>query len=581
MNKQEGLLKLTEIIRTKQTHRDYKRVCELADTYYKMVSGDGIADLLQRIVKRETEEEFEMRKLITNSIIPPTLASTKLPFQKTVRTKPKKRDMIWVNGDNEKLKSELELSIGSYWGDATLEKYLEYAFVDYNYIDPNAFLITEFPPFDPKKEKAKPYPFIATSEQCVMYEIKNNILEYLVVKLPIKYKTEAGQSDGFKYTMYLGMDTIVFTQVESGGIEIEKNHYEITYFMPKNEKVPARRFGYKRDAETQGRTFVSVFHDVIPYLNKTLKIDSELDLSTAMTAFPQRFEYVTPCNECGGAGILKDGKSCGNCGGSGREPLHNSTMDVITLDMPRDPSMMIDLEKMLVYKAPPIDLLTFQKDYINELRANVYLMMFNKELLDKSEVAATATEKVLEIDNLNDTLRPFARSLSTMWEFIVQDIATYTDMGKGLTVDHEYPEDFKFKSMTEMMRELREAKDANASTSTIAKIEDDINEKLYADQPDDLKIIRIKNSINPFRGYKEETINLLISQNLTTKFNSVLYANLESIFNELEQEVPNLYEMNYTLILQKVKAKVEEYIQAMDASKPAAPVINFGQTEEE
>ena len=144
MNKQEGLLKLTEIIRTKQTHRDYKRVCELADTYYKMVSGDGIANLLQRIVKRETEEEFEMRKLITNSIIPPTLASTKLPFQKTVRTKPKKRDMIWVNGDNEKLKSELELSIGSYWGDATLEKYLEYAFVDYNYIDPNAFLFVTF-----------------------------------------------------------------------------------------------------------------------------------------------------------------------------------------------------------------------------------------------------------------------------------------------------------------------------------------------------------------------------------------------------------------------------------------------------
>ena len=580
MNKQEGLLKLTEIIRTKQTHRDYKRVCELADTYYKMVSGDGIADLLQRIVKRETDEEFEMRKLITNSIIPPTLASTKLPFQKVVRTKPKKRDMIWANGDNEKLKSEIELSIGQYWGDASLEKYFEYAFVDYNYIDPNAFLITEFPPFDAKKEKAKPYPFIATSEQCVMFEIKNNILEYLVVKLPIKYKTTSGEADGFKYTMYLGMDTIVFTQVEAGGVEIDKNYYTIEYFTPKNNKVPARRFGYKRDTETQGRTFVSVFHDVIPYLNKTLKIDSELDLSTAMTAFPQRFEYVTPCNECGGSGILKDGKSCGNCGGSGREPLHNSTMDVITLDMPRDPSMMIDLERMLVYKAPPIDLLTFQKDYINELRANIYLMMFNKELLDKNEVSATATEKVLEIDNLNDTLRPFARSLSTMWEYVVTDIATYTDLGKGLTVDHEYPEDFKFKSMTEMMQELREAKDANASTSTIAKIEDDINEKLYADQPEDLKIIRIKNSINPFRGYKEETINLLISQNLTTRFNSVLYANLESIFNEIEQEVPNIYDMNYPVILQKVKAKVEEYIQAMDAEKPKPPVLNFNQEEE-
>ena len=581
MTKQEGLLKLTEIIRGNLTHRDYERVTELAETYYKMVSGDGVADLLRRIVKRETEEEFEMRKTITNSIIPPTLASTKLPFQKTVRTKPKKRDISWGDKDDQKRKDEFEQFISHYWGDASLEKFFEYAFVDYNYIDPNAFLITEFDSFNPAREKAKPYPFIATSEQCVMFEMKNNILEYLVVKLPIKYKTEVGEADGFKYTIYLGMDTITFTQVESGGVEIEKKHYEVQYFTPKNKKVPARRFGYKRDAETQGRTFVSVFHDVIPYLNKTLKIDSELDLSTAMTAFPQRFEYVTPCNECGGSGMLKDGHDCGVCKGSGREPVHNSTMDVITLDMPRDPTMMIDLEKMLVYKAPPIDLLTFQKDYINELRANVFLMMFNKELLDKSEVAATATEKVLDLDNLNDTLNPFARSLSTMWEFVVRDIATYTDFAKDLFVEHSYPEDFKFKSMSELMRELREAKDANASTSTIAKIEDDINEKLYADQPYDLKVIRIKNSLNPFRGYKEETINLLISQNLTTKYNAVLYANLESIFNEIEQEVPEIYEMNYAVILEKVKEKVALYMEQMEGEKPKPPVLNFGTEEPE
>lgn len=184
MTKQEGLLKLTEIIRDNLTHRDYKRVTELADTYYKMVSGDGVADLLQQIVKRETPEEFEMRKTITNSIIPPTLASTKLPFQKTVRTKPKKRDISWGDKDDQKRKDEFEQFISHYWGDASLEKFFEYAFVDYNYIDPNAFLITEFDAFNPAKEKAKPYPFIATSEQCVMFEMKNNILEYLVVKLP-------------------------------------------------------------------------------------------------------------------------------------------------------------------------------------------------------------------------------------------------------------------------------------------------------------------------------------------------------------------------------------------------------------
>ena len=358
MNKKDGLAKLTKIVTDNITHQDYKRVTSLSDTYYKMVSGDDISELLHRITRRETEDEYEMRKLITNSVIPPTLASTKLPFQKTVRTKPKKRIIKWDKTDDETRKAEFEVFLFNYWGDASLEKFLEYAFVDYNYIDPNAFLITEFDNFDAQKEKAKPYPFIATSDQCVMFEIKNNILVYLVVKLPIKYKVaelDEKESDGVKYTIYLGMDTITFTQVsrnvvtEGEIIDIGPINYLVEYFTPKNKKVPARRFGYKRDAETQGRTFVSTFHDILPYLNKTLKIDSELDLTAAMCAFPQRFAYVAPCKDCV-KGKQPDGKTCPVCNGSGKEPFHNSTMDVITLDLPRDVIDIIDLEKLLVYK---------------------------------------------------------------------------------------------------------------------------------------------------------------------------------------------------------------------------------------
>ena len=104
MNKKDGLLKLTKIVTDNIKHQDYERVTELADIYYKMVSGDDISELLHKITRRETDEEYEMRKLITNSVIPPTLASTKLPFQKTVRTKAKKRIIKWDKTDDEKRK---------------------------------------------------------------------------------------------------------------------------------------------------------------------------------------------------------------------------------------------------------------------------------------------------------------------------------------------------------------------------------------------------------------------------------------------------------------------------------------------
>jgi hypothetical protein len=559
-----------------------------------MVSGDGISDLLEQIITRESQAEFDQRKRLTNSIIPPTLASTKLSFQKAVRKKPKVRKIDWeTEGDYEKRQAELELKIAEYWGDASLEKFFEYAYVDYNYLDPNAFLITEFDEFDSNKEKAKPYPFIATSQQAIMFEFKNNILQYLVVKLPIALVDDKGKEyEGSKYTIYLGTDTIVFTEVRDKpifytldnefpeGIEIGGKYYTVSYFIPKSDKIPARRFGFKHDSQTQGRTFVSVFHDVIPYLNKTLKIDSELDLSTAMTAFPQRFRYVNPCPDCKG-GMLLDGKTCGTCHGTGKEPIHASTMDVVTLDLPSDKLDMIDLDKLLVYKAPPIELLEFQEKYIQNLRASIYLMMFNKELMTRNELTNTATEVKITEDNMNDTLKPFASGLSTLWEFVVTDIATFTDLGKGLIVEHQYPDDFKFKTQADMMDELKRAKDAGASTSTIAAIEDDINEILYADRSEELKIIRIKNSYNPFRGYSEENVRLLISQNLTTKYNSVLWANLESIFNDLEQESDVwIYDMADDVITTKVKAKCEEYILQMEEAKPKEPELIFTEEKE-
>lgn len=587
MNKEEGLVELKRIIKDDVRHRDYKRVCDIADEYYKMVSGDGITDLLQQIVAREPPDEFAQRKAITNSIIPPTLASTKLPFQKAVRKRPKVRKIDWENEPNvENRKSGLEAFIKGYYGDASLEKFFEYAFVDYNYIDPNAFLITEFDRFDANKEKARPYPFIATSVQAIMYEFKNNLLQYLVVKLPITIRDKENKEvEGSKFTMYLGEETIQVTEItdtsmlgfaiEEERAEIRGKHYRIDYFIPKGVKIPARRFGYKYDAQTQGRTFVSCFHDVIPYLNKTLKIDSELDLSTAMTAFPQRFRYVNACPDCN-HGTKLDGSICGHCGGTGKEPIHSSTMDIVTFDLPRTKEEMFDLDKMLIYKSPPIELLTFQQQYISELRASVFLMMFNKELMTRNELSSTATEVRITEDNVNDTLRPFAQALSTMWEFVVEDIATFTDNGKGLILQHQYPEDFKFKTQAELMDELKRAKDAGASSSTITAIEDDINEMLYADRPEELKIIRIKNDYNPFRGKDEESARLAISQGLTTQYNAVLWANLESIFNELELESITgqwIYDLADDVIAEKVKDKCLEYIEQMDEKE--APVLNF------
>jgi hypothetical protein len=225
---------------------------------------------------------------------------------------------------------------------------------------------------------------------------------------------------------------------------------------------------------------------------------------------------------------------------------------------------------MLVYKSPPIELLTFQQEYIEYLKKSIHAMMFNADLFTRSQVSVTATEKVLETDNMNDTLYEFTQHYSTLWEFIVKDIATFTDLSEGLEVQYLFPFDLKMKGISELMEELKMAKDAGASTSTVAAIEDDINEILYSDRPDALKEIRIKNLINPFRGYTEADIRFIISQNNVPLYNRTLWENFESIFQELESEYqdPWFFDLAYDRILELVKAKTEEYMAKIKEETP-------------
>jgi len=581
MDKIEGLELLKKIIDKSMVHEDHVRVTLLAEKYYKMKTGDGIEDLLQKIETRVTDEEFAQIKRIYRSIIPSTLNSTKMPFLKATRTLPDKA--IDFGKDSDKKIMELQGYIDKYWGDKSLEKYLEYAFVDYNFIDPNAFLITEFDEFDNKTEKASPYPFIADSKQAIMFEYKNEILQYLVIKTAIKYMDGDTEKDGVKYTMYLGQDTIVLSQVADKNvdtkteiIEIKANYYELFEYNPKNDKVPAVRFGYLHDEETKGRTFVSVFHTVIGILEKTLKIDSELDLSCAMVAFPQRFAYASPCpggeKGCRGGRTIDGAETCPVCNGTGTAPVHKGTQDIITLALPRDLTLPLwDLNNMLVYKGPDISLLEFDMNYLKMLKETVYAQMFNVDRFMRSDVSITATESNIESDNLNDTLYGFAQHYSSVWMFVVKDIATFTDLGNGLILTHQFPKDFKFKTVEQLFTDLNAAKNANAAPSTIDAIQADINKKLYADRPDELKRMDIKNKFNPFAGYSEANIRFIISQGNTTLYNRTLWENFESIFQDLEFEndSPWLYDLEESMIREKVKAKTLEYIAIIGGEKEA------------
>lgn len=131
-----------------------------------------------------------------------------------------------------------------------------------------------------------------------------------------------------------------------------------------------------------------------------------------------------------------------------------------------------------------------------------------------------------------------------------------------------------------LMQELTTAKQAGASANTLAAIESDIQEIQFADRPNDLKRIRIRNEFNPFFGLSEESVRAIIATKQTTEYNSVLWSNLMPIFAELEMEYDGsdkkqwLYDLNKNLIKTLVDKKVNEYI-ALLPKAPEPAKINF------
>lgn len=563
MTLQEAIAYLEGVITKNKVHKNYKRVNQLAQLYQVFYTGDGIAEELEKMYRIKIPE-----KLI-NSVIPPILKSTMFPFQKVARAKPVMRKIDYNEKEYENKKTELESFINKYWYGKSLEKYMKHVLIEMLYVDPNAWIVTEFKEFDPLREKARPYPFLVTCSEAIDFAYNGGTLKYLIVKQETTSKTS-------RFTMYLGDYTVVYDEVLDGGVTTLANgkKYNINTYNPKGKKVPAIRVGFIYDIETRGETFLSVFDKVIPFIYKQLKIDFEGDSSMADLAFPKRSLYVDNCPVCIG-GRKPDGSGCTECDGTGRAKTHRTTSDVREFAMPRDPAEIIDLSKLSYTENPPVEGLRFQQEYKNLLKQQIFSFMFNAEFFSKTEVSATATEQNIHRDNLNDALYPFSQHFSEVWVYLVETIAMFTDLDENLILEHILPEDFKFKNIQELMLDLKAAKDANASSSTITAIEEDVLELLYSDRPEELKKLRIKNSFNPFSGTNEMTVNTIFSTSKTTEFNMVLWANLEAIFKELERESTTvyLYDLNYLKIWELVHKKVEEYISKLP--KPEVTPIDF------
>jgi hypothetical protein len=607
-NLEKGREILNQTIIGDLKHRDYKKVTELAAEYTKMVTGEDIGTLLKRFVPRENEEAFKQREALSQLTTPDICNSISIPMYKIGRSHAN-YSLNWKDStDEEKKRNELNEILNHFYGDESVDSYLTTRLVELDATDPNSFIVVEYKeevnPAD-KTTKANPYPFEVNSTEAVNYKYINNELQFLIVWLQfVELDSKDKEVTLNKYTQYLENEAIVAKQIQKENLssfraknpnieifatstdEKSSDYYSIEIFEHKAGRIPARRVGTRRDKTTRWRTCVPMMHPAYTYLKKSIKTVSEFDLTNCLHVFQKLVQYdeVCPGNvqakiTCS-HGKQADGKTdCPECEGTGWKN-HKSSSDIIRVRLPKDPKDLAPLNNYMAYFAPQMELLEFQKKLgLYELKELAIKAVYASDIFISDTVAATATEKNIDLDAVYDTLKSFADSWSAMRTHITYCTASIRDMGDKLEVVHKFPNDFKMETLDMLLEYLSKINTSGAPSFIKKGIIKKISEKIFRDEPFKLLAQDVKERFFPFNGKTTDEINNILLNDLTTMYNMVLYANFETIFQELEDEnnigEVNFYKLNPIDQKSKLKAKVDALVVEIQAASTAKRANSF------
>ena len=508
MDREQLLRRFFEVVAFSLRHPHYKHTLKKAELYEQLIAGKNLDSLLSKFVRRETEILFKQRVELTNHIVTTVTDNLLDVFYKVPRSNSARRVLTYTGDGADEKKKNLEKIMDGFWGKESWDDYLSTRYIQLKELDPNAFVVFEWDTFDPNKEFISPRPFEVYSKMAIDYRKDNNELEYLIVQqdhtyMPFELPGQAESKafvnptdkiqKGNKYTLYTKKQTFQLIEVDDKEVNADlgtnvatddgqlfkanskqyvklgQKFYEFREYKAHNlGYVNAVHVGHKGDPATHGRTYVNSLHRVEPLLLKTIKVNSEFDLVATLLALPQLLKYGKACvDENCYEGHYTDGSACKTCNGTGVMPTAMSAQDAIVIKMPNSREEMIPLDQLMTYLHPPVDIIKWQEEYIDKLTEQCKTMLHNSDTFTKTQVAETATGKNLDMQNIYDTLFPFAVAHGKTWTFGTKCIADLADLGQNLVAKLSYGKDFKLKSLDTLIDDL--ARSANSQNPALQK----------------------------------------------------------------------------------------------------------------
>lgn len=571
--KEKAFQSIIEVFAQNQKHKNYKHTVDYAKKLKELsISDDKAAkELLSQLTTRETEAELEQRKNLTKLLAGSVINKLEVPFVKADRTEGITIDFK----DGDKVIDSYPTITDSFSGRKSISEYISETLRRYRKIDPNAFLAIEFGPFDSNKEKPKCYPVVYKANEVLDFHFENDNLEYVIV------------SRGSRTIAYFKGGSFLLEESQNPGVSLPENYnyndysanlkngivftansknFRITEFDngSKGKLIQAERIGYLADERTDGVTCVTHWHPALSRIERTVIANSESDLTHALHVFAQKLIMTEPCKgyhdgnihvNCSGGLAQGTNTVCRNCGGTGQQPMHKSSQDVIYVQMGRDKENTPDIDKIVRYIRPDLETAKYLEEFLDKQTQECMRDVFAGNSFSTASAEQTATFVQVNYESIYDAVTPYCKKTSELFEFCAE-LRASIELDKQINVDHQYPKDLEIETMAELIAQYKNSE--GAPSEVRKRIRERIIRRSLNNQPMATQKALVKMMHEPFADKSESEKASILSNNLVPTDKKILYANYDDIMNYLFDQSSAFANMTFQKRQELIDAEVQK-----------------------
>jgi hypothetical protein len=203
--------------------------------------------------------------------------------------------------------------------------------------------------------------------------------------------------------------------------------------------------------------------------------------------------------------------------------------------------------------------------------------VFNSSIITKDEIAATATEKVIDLQGVYATLNTLGKHVSNCFIWMCECKAWFEGF-KEMEFIHGYTLSLKLESVETLSQKRKSLIDANAPIEVIKAFDLMIIQKQHIDSPAYVNRFIVWEQYRPFSDKNFNEINTILSSLSGTNYFKVLYNFWGEIKKKIENSEGEAF-FDYThekrqAIIDKEVAVVQEMLRAEEPQRSTFTDIN-------